>query len=87
KWKQEIATNGNPPCPRSEMGVSYNAVLDKTIIYGGYSPNLMSCRSLIASPLLINQPTSYPERKDFLSFTYFGDTFMLEPALNSAGPT
>ncbi|KAJ7938850.1 hypothetical protein B0H13DRAFT_1941551 [Mycena leptocephala] len=69
-WGWDIATRcwtrqrlvGNIPCPRSEMACTYNAALDKGIIFGGYAPSAPS--QLDAT-----------DRTGSM-FTYYADTFV-----------
>ncbi|KAJ6579160.1 hypothetical protein DFH09DRAFT_1260524 [Mycena vulgaris] len=52
---------GNIPSPRSEMACTYNAALDKVIVFGGYCPT---------------SPSQFVKHSVFM-FSYYGDTFML----------
>ncbi|CAL1701225.1 unnamed protein product [Somion occarium] len=70
-WRRE-RIDGNPPCPRSEMGCTFNEKLGMTILFGGYSPTL---------------ETYLPEQKKCHSFTYFGDTFLYIPPSSSPSPS
>ncbi|KAJ7838888.1 hypothetical protein B0H13DRAFT_163023 [Mycena leptocephala] len=69
-WGWDIATRcwtrqrlvGNIPCPRSEMACTYNAALDKVIIFGGYAPSA---------------PSQFDATDRTASmFTYYADTFV-----------
>ncbi|KAJ6450126.1 hypothetical protein C8R47DRAFT_1171203 [Mycena vitilis] len=70
-WRQERMA-GNPPCSRTEMACAYNETLQKTIIFGGYSPNL----------------TTYITRngrEEAFPYSYFGDTFIYDMAPPAGG--
>ncbi|KAF8962983.1 hypothetical protein BDZ97DRAFT_1064881 [Flammula alnicola] len=62
KWTRERMV-GNVPCPRSDAGCVYNPVLNKTIVWGGYNPEL---------------PTDFASNNTSFSFTYFAETFMYD---------
>ncbi|KAF8883072.1 hypothetical protein CPB84DRAFT_1713436 [Gymnopilus junonius] len=62
KWIRERMV-GNVPCPRSEAACVYNPVLNKTIVWGGYNPDL---------------PTDYVENRLKFSFSYYADTFIYD---------
>lgn len=36
QWRRE-RLRGNPPCARAEMGFTYNPVLNRAVVYGGFS--------------------------------------------------
>ncbi|KAI0314163.1 hypothetical protein OF83DRAFT_1064292 [Amylostereum chailletii] len=61
KWQRE-RMSGNPPSPRSEMSSTYNPVLDKVVVFGGYNPSM---------------PTTYRQGV-VGPFSYYADTFMLD---------
>ncbi|KAJ7628143.1 hypothetical protein DFH06DRAFT_1284884 [Mycena polygramma] len=63
RWRRERMA-GNPPCARTEMACTYNEKLGRTIVFGGYSPRLMS---------IVMEPTP----KQF-EFSYFADTFVYD---------
>ncbi|KAJ6562073.1 hypothetical protein B0H19DRAFT_1210061 [Mycena capillaripes] len=65
-WRRE-RLSGNPPCARTEMACAYNEKLQKTIIFGGYSPNL---------------PTHIQKdgRSQTFPYSYFADTFFYDMA-------
>ncbi|KAJ7594750.1 hypothetical protein C8J56DRAFT_448047 [Mycena floridula] len=63
-WRK-LLIKGNRPCPRSEMSVTYNPVLGKTICFGGYSPSL---------------PTAIENPRSGFTFSYYSDTFILDEA-------
>ncbi|KAI0041879.1 hypothetical protein FA95DRAFT_1564929 [Auriscalpium vulgare] len=77
-WSWDIAAEswrreriaGNPPSPRSELACTYNTKLDKAFVFGGYCPNV---------------PTVFPDQGLF-QFTYYADTFMLDPAPANGSP-
>ncbi|KDQ51405.1 hypothetical protein JAAARDRAFT_185207 [Jaapia argillacea MUCL 33604] len=69
RWRRE-RVSGNIPCPRSEMACTYNSTLNKTIVFGGYSPTL---------------PTVYRETQDQFAFSYYADTFIYEPSTSPEG--
>ncbi|KAF8804270.1 hypothetical protein BYT27DRAFT_7069042, partial [Phlegmacium glaucopus] len=70
KWTRERMV-GNTPCPRSEAAC--NPVLDQTITWGGYNPQL---------------PTDYLEQRSKLSPTYYADTFIYGGTpITSTGPS
>ncbi|KAJ7744035.1 hypothetical protein DFH07DRAFT_890558 [Mycena maculata] len=69
-WAWDIAAGawtqrrllGNTPSPRAEMACTYNAALDKVIIFGGYSPTA---------------PSHFPSAdQSVYVFSYYGDTFL-----------
>ncbi|KAI0082393.1 hypothetical protein K474DRAFT_1655154 [Panus rudis PR-1116 ss-1] len=62
-WRRE-RLEGNPPCPRSEMGCTFNEKLGVAVIFGGYSSTL---------------PAHFPELDKHCAFSYFGDTFIYVP--------
>ncbi|KAJ7592863.1 hypothetical protein C8J56DRAFT_1045316 [Mycena floridula] len=62
KWNREVIL-GNPPCPRTEMAVTYNPVIDKTLFFGGYS----CCLN-----------TFYEDQSKNFEFAYFADTYILD---------
>ncbi|VDB96140.1 unnamed protein product [Peniophora sp. CBMAI 1063] len=62
KWRRERLP-GNPPCPRSEAGLTYNRKLDKVITFGGYNASL---------------PYEGSPGQRFV-FSYFADTFIYDP--------
>ncbi|KAJ7679551.1 hypothetical protein DFH06DRAFT_1465584 [Mycena polygramma] len=62
---------GNVPAPRSEMACTYNAVLDKVITFGGYTP---TC-------------PSHFEKNVAYVFSYYGDTFMYGADASSSEAT
>ncbi|KAJ7735688.1 hypothetical protein B0H14DRAFT_3613313 [Mycena olivaceomarginata] len=64
-WRQERLA-GNPPCARLEMACAYNEKLQKTIIFGGYCPNL---RSYVRLPG--GQEGEFP-------YSYVADTFFFD---------
>lgn len=67
-WRRERVV-GNVPSPRSEMALTYNEMLDKVIVFGGYCPV---------------QPSSNTETGENFNFTYFGDTFLFDPSSASS---
>ncbi|KAF6759209.1 hypothetical protein DFP72DRAFT_988822 [Ephemerocybe angulata] len=64
KWRRE-RLSGNMPSPRTEMGYTFNEKLGKAIVFGGYTPCV---------------PTTYAEKNKSFAFTYYADTFILEPS-------
>ncbi|KAH9932855.1 uncharacterized protein B0H18DRAFT_1092989 [Fomitopsis serialis] len=62
RWRREKMV-GNVPCPRSEMGCTYNPSLNSAIVYGGYSPEI---------------PTLFANSGKCYRFTYYADTFILD---------
>ncbi|KAI0781900.1 hypothetical protein C8Q75DRAFT_812132 [Abortiporus biennis] len=68
KWQRE-RMRGNTPCPRSEVAWTYNPILKKTIIFGGY--NLML-------------PTRYIELNAVFEFSYYADTFIFDLTSNES---
>ncbi|KDR67041.1 hypothetical protein GALMADRAFT_232259 [Galerina marginata CBS 339.88] len=62
KWTRERMV-GNVPCPRSEAACVYHPLLNKTIVWGGYNPDL---------------PTDYVENGMTFSFSYYADTFIYD---------
>ncbi|KAJ7776232.1 hypothetical protein B0H16DRAFT_1407244 [Mycena metata] len=81
-WRRE-RLSGNPPCARAEMGCVYNEKLQKTIIFGGFNPNLWSYM------IKDGRDTQIP-------YSYLADTFIYDMgpatkpdavALASAEPT
>ncbi|KAI0312652.1 hypothetical protein OF83DRAFT_1066836 [Amylostereum chailletii] len=69
-WRRE-RVSGNSPCPRTEMAVTYNPNLKRAFTFGGYNPRLPSDFS-----------NGGPIR---MRYTYFADTFMLDPAPTDGG--
>ncbi|KAJ7109557.1 hypothetical protein C8R43DRAFT_1139663 [Mycena crocata] len=77
-WSWDIAAgawtqrrlSGNVPSPRGEMACTYNAVLDKVIVFGGYTPVL---------------PSQFSAKTVF-TFSFFGDTFMYGADTDGAAP-
>ncbi|KZT69127.1 hypothetical protein DAEQUDRAFT_670092, partial [Daedalea quercina L-15889] len=61
KWRREKMV-GNTPCPRTEMACTYNPVLNSTVVYGGYNPEV---------------PTELEPGMNF-SFTYYADAYVLD---------
>ncbi|KAJ6543642.1 hypothetical protein B0H10DRAFT_2244374 [Mycena sp. CBHHK59/15] len=64
KWTRE-RLRGNIPSPRAEMSCTYNAILDKVVVFGGYSPTV---------------PTWFEDIKDTVTYSYYADTFICEAA-------
>ncbi|THG96699.1 hypothetical protein EW026_g5175 [Hermanssonia centrifuga] len=62
KWQRQRIV-GNPPCPRTEGGCTYNEKLSKTIVFAGFSPTL---------------PTNFVETNNSFNFSYYADTFICE---------
>ncbi|KAJ7243080.1 hypothetical protein C8J57DRAFT_1367162 [Mycena rebaudengoi] len=60
QWAQKRLM-GNTPSPRGEMACTYNAKLDKVIVFGGYSPTVISV---------------FPDHNTPTAFSYYADTFM-----------
>ncbi|KAJ7478903.1 hypothetical protein FB451DRAFT_1131191 [Mycena latifolia] len=71
KWTQE-RLHGNIPSPRSEMSCTYNAALDKLIVFGGYSPTV---------------PTWFEDVQDTVTYTYYADTFIGEISAGASSPS
>ncbi|KAF8075717.1 hypothetical protein FPV67DRAFT_1572662 [Lyophyllum atratum] len=71
KWRRERLA-GNPPCPRTEMGCTYNEKLDKVIVFGGYNPGL---------------PTTFVSKRQQFEFSYFADTFLYSPPDPASPPS
>ncbi|KAF8965646.1 hypothetical protein BDZ97DRAFT_1811635 [Flammula alnicola] len=73
KWTRERLV-GNVPAPRSETACIYNPLLNKTILWGGYNPDL---------------PTDYVEQDINFGFSYYADTFIYDgpPASETAQTT
>ncbi|KAF9524626.1 hypothetical protein CPB83DRAFT_861014 [Crepidotus variabilis] len=67
-WKRERWV-GNIPCPRSEAACVYNPKVNKTILWGGYNPNM---------------PTAFPDHGVSFSFSYFADTFVYDGTPNTS---
>ncbi|KAJ6564146.1 hypothetical protein B0H19DRAFT_75821 [Mycena capillaripes] len=72
KWARE-RMHGNVPSSRGEMACTYNAVLDKIILFGGYSPTV---------------PTWFEDIKDTVTYSYYADTFIgdMNPASSTCAP-
>lgn len=62
KWTRERMV-GNTPCPRSEAACVYNPKWNKTVVWGGYHPDL---------------PTDVGDAGMSFSFSYFADTFIYD---------
>ncbi|KAG5651275.1 hypothetical protein H0H81_009241, partial [Sphagnurus paluster] len=71
EWRRERLA-GNPPCPRTEMGCTYNEVLDKVFVFGGYNPCL---------------PTLDLSTQRQFNYSYFADTFMYTPPDPASPPS
>ncbi|KAJ7649949.1 hypothetical protein FB45DRAFT_886415 [Roridomyces roridus] len=63
RWKRERLP-GNAPSPRAEMACTYNPILDKVIVFGGYSP---------AAPTCLEDFEGEP-----MAYTYYADTFVAD---------
>ncbi|KAH0586659.1 hypothetical protein H2248_007875 [Termitomyces sp. 'cryptogamus'] len=70
KWRRERFP-GNPPCPRTEFGCTYNEKLNKVIVFGGYNPSL---------------PTTVLSKSQSFNYSYFADTFTYTPPDPDAPP-
>ncbi|KAJ7602306.1 hypothetical protein DFH06DRAFT_1398480 [Mycena polygramma] len=62
KWKRELL-RGNVPSSCSEMACTYNPILDKVIVFGGYSPSV---------------PTWLEDLDDIVTYSYYADTFIAD---------
>ncbi|KAJ7432153.1 hypothetical protein FB451DRAFT_1197227 [Mycena latifolia] len=62
QWTRE-RLRGNVPSPRAEMACTYNPVLDKVILFGGYSPSV---------------PTWLDDIQDIVTYSYYADTFIAD---------
>ncbi|KAJ7114948.1 hypothetical protein C8R44DRAFT_710014 [Mycena epipterygia] len=65
-WRRE-RMSGNPPCARTEMACAYNEKLQKTIVFGGYQPDL--------STFVLT-----PGQEIRFDYSYFADTFIYDMA-------
>ncbi|KAJ6517449.1 hypothetical protein C8R47DRAFT_1000441 [Mycena vitilis] len=65
-WTRE-RLHGNVPSPRSEMACTYNPVLDRVILFGGYSPAV---------------PTWFDDMNDTVTYSYYADTFTASTHVN-----
>ncbi|THH26623.1 hypothetical protein EUX98_g7570 [Antrodiella citrinella] len=68
KWRKD-RFHGNSPCARSEVSCTYNSKLNKTIVFGGYSPTI---------------PCVAPENNEYFSYSYYADTFTYKPGKNDS---
>ncbi|KAF7362909.1 hypothetical protein MVEN_00641500 [Mycena venus] len=62
QWRRE-RLRGNIPSSRAEMACTYNPILDKVIVFGGYSPSV---------------PTWLEDLDDIVSYSYYADTFIAD---------
>ncbi|KAJ7802829.1 hypothetical protein B0H14DRAFT_3884360 [Mycena olivaceomarginata] len=71
QWRRERLC-GNVPSSRSEMACTYNPILDKVIVFGGYSPKV---------------PTWLEDLDDIVTYSYYADTFIADAGADgSPGP-
>ncbi|KAF8581950.1 hypothetical protein K439DRAFT_1618627 [Ramaria rubella] len=65
KWKKEKFSSLSRWCLGSQPEFRQNETLDTVVVFGGYSPTL---------------PTFYAATNDSFSYTYYADTFILDPS-------
>lgn len=70
EWRQESIL-GNTPSRRTEHAAVFNSHLNRTVIYGGYSPG---------APLHVHSNAG--KQPDMFGFSYYSDAFVWNPEIN-----